>query len=148
MPIFFALAWITGSIFASTPRVSAMSRTPLHSLAEHMPFFSVSYFEPLRAARALTTLPREPCVWYGANSASWLFSSGSGVMWFATLPTTGLPQACTRLALSMAQFIARRTLTSSNGGWVKFMVRYHVRSPEFWKKYFLNAGFVEYLRSV
>ena len=29
---------------------------------------------------------------------------------------------------------------SSNGGWVRFIVRYQVRSPEFWWKYGLRLG--------
>ena len=44
----------------------------------------------------------------------------------------------------MTQFIALRTWTSSNGGWVRFIVRYHVRSPEFWWKYGFRLGSVEY----
>ena len=33
---------------------------------------------------------------------------------------------------------------SSNGGWVMFIVRYHVRSPEFWKKWLFRLGVVAY----
>ena len=32
----------------------------------------------------------------------------------------------------MIQFIALRTWMSSNGGCVRFIVRYQVRSPAFW----------------
>ena len=69
-----------------TARVSTIRSTFLHSLAPHVPFLSVSYFEPFIAAFALATLPRSPGVLYGAYSASRLPSSASGMMWFATLP--------------------------------------------------------------
>ena len=42
----------------------------------------------------------------------------------------GPPQALRRPSLSMIQFIAFRTWMSSKGGWVRFIVMYHVRSPE------------------
>ena len=47
----------------------------------------------------------------------------------------------------MIQFIAWRTWTSSNGGWVRFMYMYQVRSPEFWWKYCFRLGVVEYFLS-
>ena len=43
---------------------------------------------------------------------------------------SGPPQIWRSAALSMIQFIARRTWMSSNGGWVRFIVRYSTRSPE------------------
>ena len=65
-------------------------------------------------------------------------------MWLAMSPTVGPPQIWRSAALSMTQFIARRTWISSNGGWVVFIVRYHVRSPEFWKKCDLRLELVAY----
>jgi hypothetical protein len=44
----------------------------------------------------------------------------------------------------MTKFIARRTWRLSNGGCVRFIVRYHVRSPEFWWKYGARLLSVEY----
>ena len=43
-------------------------------------------------------------------------------------PTVGPPQTWRRASLSMIQFIARRTWMSSNGGCVRFIVRYCVPS--------------------
>src|SRR6185503_6042199 len=88
-----------------------------------------------------------PAVLYGANSASWSEKSVSGTMWFATLPIVGPPHAWISATLSSTKFIARRTWMSSNGGWVRFIVTYQVRSPEFWWKYFFRSAFVAYLRS-
>ena len=115
----------------STPRVSEISSTFLHALALHVPLPFVSYFEPFIAAFAFATLPWSPGVLYGAYSASWLLNSVSGTMWFAIVPIVGPPHACLSAALSMIQFIALRTWMSSNGGCVRFIVRYQVRSPEF-----------------
>jgi hypothetical protein len=53
------------------------------------------------------------------------------MMWVAICPSTGPPHACCNAALSMMSFTALRTWTSSNGGVVRFMVMYQVRSPEF-----------------
>ena len=64
-------------------------------------------------------------------------------MWFAIVPGSARPRPASA-ALSMTQFIAWRTWTSSNGGWVRFIVRYQVRSPEFWMHRCFRAGFVEY----
>ena len=47
----------------------------------------------------------------------------------------------------MIQFIAWRTWMSSNGGWVRFIVRYQVRSPEFWWKSGFRLGVVAYFWS-
>src|SRR5262249_14727731 len=146
MPIFRPAASITGSIFVSTSRASARRKTLRQALAEQRPLPFVSYFEPFIAARAFSRLPRSPFVLYGGYSASWLLKSVSGTMWFATLPSVGPPHACTSECLSMIQFIALRTWMSSNGGWVMFIVRYHVRSPEFECR--LGLCSVAYLRSV
>src|SRR5581483_9600410 len=105
------------------------------------------YFEPLSAAFAFATLPRSPGVAYGSYSESWLSKSVSGTMWCATWPIVGPPHAWTSACLSMTQFIALRTWMSSNGGWVRFIVRYQVRSPEFrWSDGFLLES-VAYERS-
>src|SRR5262249_50507220 len=130
MPSLRADDSITGSILVSTSRPSARRKTLWQALAEQVPLPFVSYFEPFIAAFAFARLPRSPGVLYGANSASWLLKSVSGTMWLATLPIVGPPHACTSACLSMIQFIALRTWMSSKGGWVMFIVRYHVRSPE------------------
>src|SRR3954454_3284533 len=116
------------------------------ALAEQVPFPLVSYFEPFMAAFALARLPVSPGVLYGLYSASWLLNSVSGTTWFATWPIVGPPHACTSACLSMIQFIALRTWMSSNGACVRFIVRYHVRSPEFECR--LELCDVAYLRSV
>ena len=109
-----------------------------------MPSSFVSYFEPFIAAFAFATLPWSPAVLYGAYSASWTLNSVSGTMWFAIVPTVGPPHVWRSAALSMIQFIALRTWMSSNGGCVRFIVRYQVRSPEFWWKYGFRLGVVAY----
>ena len=68
-------------------------------------------------------------------------------MWLAMSPTVGPPQIWRSAALSMIQFIALRTWMSSNGGCVRFIVRYQVRSPEFWKKCDFRLGVVAYFFS-
>ena len=65
-------------------------------------------------------------------------------MWFATVPIVGPPHAWISAALLMIQFIASRTWMSSKGGWVRFIVRYQVRSPWFWWKYGFRLGVVAY----
>src|SRR5579885_1418035 len=147
MPIFLASASITGSIFVSTARVSASSSTPWHFGSLHMPLLAVSYFEPFIAALAFATEPWSPGVLYGLKPWSLKLNRVSGTMWFATAPIVGPLHPWTSAALSMIQFIARRTWTSSKGGWVRFIVMYQVRSPEFWKKCDLRLELVAYFRS-
>src|SRR6266702_1925738 len=66
------------------------------------------------------------------------------MMWVAICPKLGPPHACRIAALSMIRFVALRTWMSSNGGVVRFMVMYQVRSPELkWIRFFL-AGCVRY----
>ena len=62
-------------------------------------------------------------------------------------PISGPPQIWRSAALSMIQFIARRTWMSSNGGWVRFIVRYSTRSAGLRWRYCLFDGSVEYRSS-
>src|SRR5205085_7159925 len=104
----------------------------LAAVAEAVPVAFRAVLRPLLRCLGLRGPARSSGVLYGANSASWLLKSVSGTMWFATLPIVGPPQAWTSDFLSMIQFIAFRTWMSSNGACVRFIVRYHVRSPENW----------------
>src|SRR5581483_11795307 len=147
IPIFLASCSMVATMPGSTPRVSDTSSTFLHALASHMPLLPFEYFEPFIAAFAFATLPWSPGVLYGANSCRRKLKSVSGTMWFAIVPTVGPPHVCRSAALSMIQFIALRTWMSSKGGCVRFMVRYHVRSPEFWWKYCFRFPWVAYFFS-
>src|SRR5215471_6978619 len=116
----------------------------LHAEAVHIP---LPYLEPFSACFAFATSPWSPGVAYGSYSASWLSNSVSGTMWCATLPTVGPPQAWMSACLSITQFIALRTWMSSNGGCVRFIVMYQVRSPEFRCSEAFLLGSVAYERS-
>ena len=61
IPIFFALAWTTGSSFRNAVvRVSSSRRTPWQAAALHVPSCAVSYWEPRIACFAFARLPRSP----------------------------------------------------------------------------------------
>src|SRR5581483_8180661 len=128
MPIFAALAWITGTIALSTERVSEISSTFLHWAAVHLPVLPGSYFDSFISAAAFDTLPASPGVLYGSKPLIALFSSESGTMCVAIDPAVGPPHAFRSELLSMIRFMALRTWMSSNGGCVRLSVRYHVRS--------------------
>src|SRR5512142_2394500 len=100
MPILAADAWITGSMRVSTPRVSAISSTPLHAEAVHLPV-PPEYFDFFISAAAFETLPEWPGDEYGSKLLSALFSIGSGTMCVAIAPAVGPPHAFCRPALSM-----------------------------------------------
>src|SRR3990172_212558 len=121
IPIFDAPDWMTGVVPLSACRTSEIIRTPLHSWAVQTPFL-FAYFDFAISARAFATLPRSPLVLYGWKLFSFPRSIGLGKTCWAISPATGPPQALRRASLSITQFIALRTCTSSNGGWVRFIV--------------------------
>src|SRR4051812_39049894 len=123
-----------------------MRRTPLHCFASHLPSWFVSYFDFFISAVAWATLPWSPGVLNGWKPVSWLLNSVSGTMWLAIVPAVGPPHAFRSASLSATQFIALRTWMSSKGAWVRFIVMYHVRSPELMWKFFRRLGFVTYSR--
>ena len=121
MPIFFALAWTTGRIPLSAVRTSWTRRTPLHCFAVQTPP-ELAYFDSFISAFALAALPESPGVLYGWKPFSFPASIALGRMCWAISPAMAPPHAFLRPFLSITQFIARRTCTSSNGGWVRFIV--------------------------
>ena len=68
------------------------------------------------------------------------------MMCSAISPAIGPPHALRSALRSITQFIARRTCTSSNGGWVRFIVMKYVWSAEFDLRYFRLLASVEYSR--
>ena len=68
------------------------------------------------------------------------------MMCSAISPAIGPPHALRSALRSVTQFIARRTCTSSNGGWVRFIVMKYVWSAEFDLMYFRLLASVEYSR--
>src|SRR6185437_443285 len=146
MPILAASAMITGTIALSTARTSEIIRTFLHAAASHLPSPFVSYFEPFIAFWAREVLPESFGVRYGSYSDRMLCRIGFGTMCVAMSPAVGPPQPLRSACLSMIRFIALRTWMSSNGGCVRFIVMYQVRSPTFCLSRLFRLGVVRYLR--
>ena len=130
MPIFAASAWMIGIIRLSSARVSAIISTFLHAEAVHLPV-PPEYFDCFISAAALVDVAglvrrrvrvvlREPVVVHHGRRDVRRDRADHGA-------APGLPE---RLLVD-DQFIALRTWMSSNGGCVRFIVRYQVRSPTF-----------------
>src|SRR5437762_3537427 len=100
-PIFATSASSSGTIRVSTARVSAITSTPLHADAVHLPVLPGSYFDCFISAAAFATSPASFGVLYGSYSASPLLYMTGGAMWVAIEPTTGPPQALRSDCLSM-----------------------------------------------
>ena len=64
------------------------------------------------------------------------------------LPCTGPPQARWTPSRSITRFIAFRTWMSSNGGVVRFMYMYQMRSPPLTRRRSRIDASVRYLRRV
>src|SRR3954451_1813718 len=109
MPIFAASASRIGTMRVSTPRGSAIVRTPLQAEAVHLPVLPGSYFDCFISACALARSPASFGVAYGSYSASPLLNRTGGTMCVAIEPGIGPPHAFWSAFLSTIQFIALRT---------------------------------------
>jgi hypothetical protein len=130
MPIWARDSTTTGSDSVHGEVFRLTMRRPEHSGASHIPSPSVSYADWRISSIAASRSPAEFGVAYGSYSSPVglppvMFG---GWMCVAMSPLMGPPQAWRIPALSITRFTAFRTWMSSNGGVVRFIVMYQVRS--------------------
>ena len=114
----------------STERSPVTVKMLLQAMASQMPSWFLSYFDSFISALALARLPVAVAVRRVALELVVEDRVGRDVR-RDRAGRRRRPRPCAGPSRSITKLTARRTCRSSNGGCVRFIVRYQVRSPSF-----------------